>query len=80
MVSDLTQAEADLLLGMEKRAATDEAFEYPYHGGSIHVPLQSPDKREPRSVHLEDPWETLLDFMDFCHITLRPVIQRGLFT
>jgi hypothetical protein len=43
---NLSQAEANQLLAMEKHSATEEAFDYPYHGGSIKVPLQSPDKRE----------------------------------
>ena len=29
---------------------------------------------------LEDLWQTLLDFMDYCNITKPPNIQRGLFT
>ena len=46
MEINLSQAEANQLLAMEKHSATEEVFDYPYHGGSIQVPLQSPDKRE----------------------------------
>jgi hypothetical protein len=144
---NLSQAEADALLHMEKQAATEEAFDYPYHGGAIQIPLQSPDKREQfildvsrsqlnlskgtyqnrgRNIiilarldfggqphrnpddtevpsphlhlyregfadkwafpvptdfaHVSDPWTTLLDFMNYCHITMLPMIHKGLFT
>lgn len=43
---NLTQAEADLLIAMEKHTATDQVFDYPALGGSICVPLHSVDKRE----------------------------------
>ncbi len=145
---NLSQSEADRLLAMEKHSATDQEFEYPMHGGSIQMPLQSPDKREAfvldvtrsqinlskgtyqnrgrnvivlarldfggqphrnpddteiESPHLHlyregyghkwaypvpadrfsdvsEPWQTLLDFMRFCNVTMPPVIHRGLFT
>ena len=146
MEINLSQAEANQLLAMEKHSATEEVFDYPYHGGSIQVPLQSPDKREqfildvsrsqlnlskgtyqnrsrniiilarldfggqphrnpddsevasphlhlyregfgdrwafpipPDFGHPGDPWDTLLDFMKYCNITMPPVINRGLF-
>jgi hypothetical protein len=43
---DLTQAEADALIAMEKHRSTDERFDYPVAGGSLAIPLQSADKRE----------------------------------
>ncbi len=43
---DLTQAEADLLIAMEKHRANDDQWEYPDFGGSISIPLISPDRRE----------------------------------
>ena len=146
MELNLSQAEADSLMAMEKHSATEEVFDYPYYGDSIQVPLQSPDKREKfildvsrsqinlskgtyqnrsRNIiilarldfggqphrnpddsevpsphlhlyregfgdrwafpvpgdfaHTGDPWATLLDFMNYCHITMLPVINRGLF-
>lgn len=42
----LTQADAEALLAMEKHKAEDTAYEYPALGGSVRVPLHSPDKRE----------------------------------
>ena len=42
----LTQAEADALLILEKHRADDSTYEYPGLGGSIRVPLVSSDKRE----------------------------------
>lgn len=42
----LTQAEADALIGMEKRRSSDDQWDYPALGGSIAVPLTSVDKRE----------------------------------
>ena len=148
METNLSQSEADSLFAMEKHSANDQEFEYPLHGGSIQVPLHSPDKREAfvlditrnqlnllkgtyqnrgrnvivlarldfggqphrnpddteiGSPHLHlyregygdrwaypvprnqfsdvaEPWQTLLDFMLFCNVTIRPVIRRGLFT
>jgi hypothetical protein len=43
---NLTQAEADVLIALEKHRATDETFDYPQSGGSLILPLQSADKRE----------------------------------
>ncbi|MEX1127696.1 MAG: hypothetical protein WEB50_03915 [Vicinamibacterales bacterium] len=43
---NLTQADADALLTMEKHKAEDTTYEYPSLGGAIRIPLQSPDKRE----------------------------------
>lgn len=41
----LSQAEADRLIGMEKKRANEERWSYPMHG-SISIPLVSLDKRE----------------------------------
>ena len=43
---DLTQAEADALIAMEKHREDDQAWDYPAFGGSISIPLVSADKRE----------------------------------
>lgn len=43
---DLTQAEADGLLAVDKVRANDDAFDYPGMGGAVTVPLTSIDKRE----------------------------------
>jgi hypothetical protein len=43
---NLTQAEADTLIAMEKHRADEQDYDYPGLGGSISVPLVSPDKRE----------------------------------
>ena len=43
---NLTQADADVLLAMEKQRVDDTPYEYPSLGGGIRIPLQSPDKRE----------------------------------
>lgn len=43
---NLTQAEADALIAMEKHRATNDCFDFPMGGESLTVPLQSPDKRE----------------------------------
>lgn len=42
----LTQAEAEALIAMEKHPDTNERHDFPMHGESLKVPLQSPDKRE----------------------------------
>jgi hypothetical protein len=42
----LTQAEADALLAMEKQRVDDTAHLFPMLGGSLSVPLMSPDRRE----------------------------------
>jgi hypothetical protein len=43
---NLTQAEADTLIAMEKRRANDERVDFPMGGQSVVLPLQSPDRRE----------------------------------
>lgn len=45
--ANLTQAEADALLALEKRRANDAEWNYPSLGGRIAVPLVSNDRREP---------------------------------
>lgn len=42
----LTQAEADALIGMEKRRVEDGWYDFPGLGGSLSIPLSSADKRE----------------------------------
>lgn len=145
---DLTQAEADALLRMEKRRVDETEYDYPGFGGRVTVPLASTDRREAflldirraridlakgtyqqrgrqvvvlvrldfggaphrnpdgeeigsphihlyregygdkwaapvpgdRFVNVNDPWQTLEDFLRFCHVVDPPVIRRGLFT
>ncbi|MDD3828385.1 MAG: hypothetical protein PHY79_20665 [Anaerolineae bacterium] len=43
---DLTQAEADALIAMEKHRVNDEWHNFPALGGALVLPLQSPDRRE----------------------------------
>ncbi len=43
---NLTQAEADALIAMEKQRIDDARWDYPGLGGSISIPLISQDKRE----------------------------------
>ena len=43
---NLTQAEADTLIAMEKHRTDDQQWDYPGLGGSICIPLVSADKRE----------------------------------
>jgi hypothetical protein len=43
---NLAQAEADLLIKMEKYSVDDTLWNYPSLGGSITIPLVSEDKRE----------------------------------
>ncbi len=43
---NLTQADANALIAMEKHRVDDQEWDYPALGGSIRVPLVSPDKRE----------------------------------
>lgn len=43
---NLTQGEADALLAMEKHRVDDNEWDYPGLGGSISIPLLSPDRRE----------------------------------
>ena len=49
---DLTQAEADALLSLEKRRADDIERDYPGLGGSLSIPLVSTDGREDFSLDL----------------------------
>lgn len=43
---NLTQAEADALIAMEKHRASEERSDFPMGGQSLVLPLQSADKRE----------------------------------
>lgn len=43
---DLTQADADTLIAMEKHRVNEERHDFPMGGQSLILPLQSPDKRE----------------------------------
>lgn len=43
---NLTQAEADALIAMEKHRATEDRSDFPMGGQSLVLPLQSADKRE----------------------------------
>lgn len=43
---NLTQAEADALLAIEKHRVDDQEWEYPITGGKLSVPLISVDRRE----------------------------------
>ena len=43
---NLTQAEADALIAMEKRRVTDDRTNFPMGGESVVLPLQSADGRE----------------------------------
>lgn len=43
---NLTQAEADALIAMEKRRTNEDRNDFPMGGESMVLPLQSPDKRE----------------------------------
>jgi len=43
---NLTQAEADALIAMEKHRVNTDRHDFPLGGGALVVPLQSPDKRE----------------------------------
>jgi hypothetical protein len=43
---NLTQAEADALIAMEKHRANEERSDFPMGGQSVVLPLQSPDRRE----------------------------------
>ncbi len=45
-VVELSQAEADTLLNMDKRGLDAKQWELPDHGGTISAPLISYDKRE----------------------------------
>jgi len=43
---NLSQAEADALIAMEKHRVNNERLDFPMGGQSLIVPLQSPDRRE----------------------------------
>lgn len=43
---NLTQAEADALIAMEKHRQDDREWEYPDLGGKLEIPLDSVDRRE----------------------------------
>ena len=43
---NLTQAEADALIAMEKHRVTDDRTDFPMGGDSVVLPLQSADRRE----------------------------------
>jgi len=42
----LTQADADVLIAMDKQRVDDENHLFPLSGGSLAIPLQSTDRRE----------------------------------
>ncbi len=50
---NLTQAEADALIAMEKHRADDEKWPYPDMGGSVCIPLVSADGREKFLLDIE---------------------------
>jgi hypothetical protein len=43
---NLSQAEADALIAMEKHRVSDDRCDFPMNGQSLSLMLQSPDKRE----------------------------------
>lgn len=43
---NLTQPEADALIGMEKHRVSEDRSDFPMGGQSLVLPLQSPDRRE----------------------------------
>jgi hypothetical protein len=43
---DITQADADALIAMEKHCIEEKSWLFPAAGGRLAVPLVSPDKRE----------------------------------
>lgn len=45
-MSELTQADANLLFGMDKHRADDNLYKFPDLGGVLIVPLVSADGRE----------------------------------
>lgn len=143
----LTQQEADALLVLEKYDFSNDEYKFPYLGGSLHLSLQSMDKKETFNldvtrgyialekitfqtrarkavvlvrldidgpphrnpdgeeigcphIHLyregygdkwayplpdelkcvlDNPYNLLDKFMDYCHIIGKPIIQRELF-
>jgi hypothetical protein len=145
---NLSQAEADALILMEKHRIDGQIWDYPDPGASIHIPLisangkenfhldmrrgkidlakgtyqnrsrqiivlvridfggqphRNPDGQEITSPHIHiykegygdkwayplpyekftdinDRWQMLKDFMQYCNITKTPKIERGLFS
>jgi hypothetical protein len=49
---NLTQAEADALIAMEKHRVNEEQHDFPMAGDSLVLPLQSSDKREQFSLDI----------------------------
>jgi hypothetical protein len=45
-MADLTQAEADLLLAMEKHHIEPDTYEFPFGGQELEIPLVSADRDE----------------------------------
>jgi len=43
---NLSQAEADALMQMEKYSVSQDRWWYPDSGESVHIPLVSPDRKE----------------------------------
>lgn len=143
---NLTQAEADTLIEIEKHRIDETSYSFPRLGGSIAIPLISANKREQflldisqgridlakvkyqnrarqivilvrlelnsaphrnpdgeeiasphihiykegygdkwaypipeKFADINDPWQSLEDFMSYCNIIEPPEIQRGLF-
>jgi hypothetical protein len=145
---DLTQAEADALIALEKHRVDENSWDYPNPGESIHIPLisangrenfhldiargninlnkgtyqnryrqvvilvrldfggqphRNPDGIDIPSPHIhiykegfadkwafpiskqtftdiDDRWQLLKEFMQYCNITKPPKIERGLFS
>ena len=44
---DITQAEADALIAMEKHRVDEDVYLFSSPGERLAIPLTSPDKREP---------------------------------
>lgn len=49
---DLTQVDADKLIGLDKHKLDDTVWNYPGHGGRVSIPLVSGDRREPFMLDL----------------------------
>ncbi|HEY3456942.1 MAG TPA: hypothetical protein VGK64_20355 [Bryobacteraceae bacterium] len=43
---NITQADADTLIAMEKQCVDDKQWSFPVPGGRLAIPLASPDRRE----------------------------------
>lgn len=50
---NLTQADADALLAIEKHRVNENEYDYPSLGGAVRIPLVSPDKRETFILDIE---------------------------